>query len=481
MSMLTVADNKGGKKPQYKDYVTFLGTYKNGKKDDQCSVTTNDSGVIFSLNNSSNNSSSSINSDSTDSSKNGFKDYLEHYNHKKYSPVQPSFIKKQDNKQHEEGKIVKTEVYIEINSSPKALNQVSKVIALNNGQNVHNQSSNVSKVSKIFENNTGSSESVVSVSKVVNSTNKVNKFNFEQNGVENQSTMKHEQKKTSIGEISKKFEAICTKSPPVAETHKVPLKKTPSISEKSKIFEENTIADNNQVEIKKQSFNEVSKVFQQNEETTTTRTNGSLSPKPPINPVKPVIVPKTYTESTNTTILSVQQILPKPLQTNSSTFSPPPPPPLQNLINDTPQNIVPSPARQSPTPPQNNIPVPPPPPPQQLSQNSCYIPSPPPPPPVNFVIKKVHNSPPKLANPAQNSTTNGVKGLTLQNKKQDVVDGIPVPVVDRNDPRVKRLVYGALRDMYGAYHDKANDYIATLPKNRVKKNNGLDSIINSIA
>lgn len=46
---------------------------------------------------------------------------------------------------------------------------------------------------------------------------------------------------------------------------------------------------------------------------------------------------------------------------------------------------------------------------------------------------------------------------------------------------MRKLAYGAMLDMYGAYHEKANSYVSTLPRQNVRKDNGLQKIIDSIA
>uniref|UniRef100_V5GS67 Uncharacterized protein n=1 Tax=Anoplophora glabripennis TaxID=217634 RepID=V5GS67_ANOGL len=479
MSVATVADTKTGKKPHYKDYVSFLENYRNGKKEDQNSVITSDSGVSFSLNNSSNNSSSSVYSDLTDPPKTSFKEYLQSYNNKKYSPVQPPVkVKKQPEQQEAETKTVKTEVFIEINGPPCTL---TKVVDVSNVQNV----SNVSKVSKIFEKNVDQHENVVT--KAIPPSGKVNTFNFGQKDTD----IKQEQRKISIGEISKKFEG---------NHHKVTLKKSHSISEKSRVFEDSNNLPNNHSEPKENSSSKTNGCVSPKPpinnakpalapkltpEDSSPNTNGSVSPKLSVN-IKPVVVPKAITEAllfqqkedtstakTNSAppACNIKPVMaPKPatepVHIEKSLNTPPPPPFPQPIFQE--QSVTCAPPACPPPPP----PVPP-----TLQNGPSAVPPPPPPPPANFSVKKVQNSSPKPAVPIQKVAINGV---AIAPKKNDVVDGAP-PVIDKNDPRVKRLVYGALREMYGAYHDKANDYIATLPRNRVKKNNGLDSIINSIA
>ncbi|CAH1996395.1 unnamed protein product [Acanthoscelides obtectus] len=451
--------NKEGRKPQYKDYNTFLERYKNGKKDDQCS----DSGVSFSLTNSSNNSSSSINSDLADGQKKGFKDYLEDYNNKRYSPVQPAFTKGKDTK------TVRTEVYIEIkNDTTNNVNQITKVFQL------QPQTKNaVSKTAKIFEKETPAKS-------------KAN-FSFNGNG---------EQKKISA--ISKQFEEKQTPS----SVAKQPLKKKPSISEMTKVFEEATVEENQNMQ--KKVFTEVAQVFKQKEESMRQKNSEVTSPKPQFlnsKPVlsqvkpKPVIVNCDGSHPENGVdrkplLFKPQIMINKPEPQDQKTDSeplvlnlPPPPPPL-------PQTSPPlSPPLISVTPPSTcSSPAP-------LEPPNC--PPPPPPMPMNFTSRPSLPSQTKIFGQNEDSSEYFASrpSLPCQTKvavqpeankfstlpKMQNGDSVDGRKLDKNDPRVKKMVYGALREMYGAYHDKANDYLATLPKSRVRRNNGLDSIINSIA
>nr|CAI5849237.1 unnamed protein product [Callosobruchus analis] len=443
MTTALVVD-KEGRRPQYKDYNTFLERYKNGKgKEDQCS----DSGVSFSLTNSSNNSSSSINSDLTEGSRKGFRDYLENYNNKRYSPVQPAFVK---------GKTVKTEVYIEINNeATNNVNQITKVFQ------VQPQSNNaVSKTAKIFEKDAPSK-----------TAGKANLFNGS-----------GEQRK--ISEMSKQFEEKQT-------VVKLPLKKKPSISEMTKVFEE--VKDD---DVRKRGFTEVAQVFKQKEEGIQRKSAGVTSPKPQFLNSKPIFTqtapknnavispkPVIMTHTSNSVVTSPKPLnvtTPKPKVVNTNckpkitinkltpeeeerrtNLPPPPPPPLPTssppplsppVISVTPPSTCSSPA--------------------PLEPPNC--PPPPPPMPVNFTSRPSLPSEPKVTVQPQANKFNTLPKI----QNGDSVDGRKL---DKNDPRVKKMVYGALREMYGAYHDKANDYLATLPKNRVRRNNGLDSIINSIA
>lgn len=494
MSTLEIVQ-KAGKKPEYKDYVSFLGTYKNGsKRDDQAD------GDIragnFSLTSSSNNSSSSINSDISDQSKKGFKEYLESYQSKKYSPVYPKFKKVQSKPDTTDGKIIKTEVYIEINNPTNTVSNVSKIFEKPSS---NNNSSRVSTVSKMFEKNS------TDTAKTVGS--KVNHYKTQiSNGMDE---VHEEQRKISIGEISKKFECA-----PPPKTNRVPLKKTPSITEKSKFFEDNNVSSviNNrkEVEVKKNIFNEASQAFKEREknENNFNKMNGPLSPKPQTNisqtlPRKTNNSPKLNGSTSPKPQLIISQALSNKIEVtlpivNGSLNSAPKTNGLESKHESVHQISV--------------IPIPPPPPPPQTIAVVTIIPSnvqnqeftkkslppltiqtdtenlPPPPPPLpsadifTKTLKPPASPKPNLGQNVRQFPANGYNTLPkMQNgTKKDKVDGIAAPSLDKNDPRVKRLVYGALRDMYGAYHDKANDYLATLPKNRVRKNNGLDSIIDSI-
>lgn len=492
-----MSTNKESKKPQYKDYVQFLDTYKNGKKEESTS---------YSLTNSSNNSSSSINSDylSEPNSK-GFKEYLEKYENKRFSSVKPTFLKKNsipDNK-----KMVKTEIFININNDQKDVNDTQL-----------NSKNCVNKISKTFEKNSNSEI----VTKTVSS--KVNKYSSQQSETESDVS---EQKKISVEEISKKFQTNGNKKCDTLETKKTTLKKQDSIKEKSRIFE-NNINEINSTKISKSDETVKQNNFKEHSEI--------KKHAPPLSVKPPAIKVEVKHKSINglNGFDSSKVVSPSSLITNNQTkiqetvsssngVSP--------LISVSSPNCTSTPSESSPPSEiapthltssyQQNVIVtnfhPPVPPPLPVSQteikekksllqvesmestslssvfktnhtnSATGIPAPPPPPlpPNNFSSKLTSTSPSNK----QNNTNGNKKKVTgyntlprMQNNKlEDAADGIPVPTLDKNDPRVKKLVYSALRDMYGTYHNKANDYLATLPKNRVRKNNGLDSIINSIA
>lgn len=364
-------------KPQYKDYVTFLESYKNGKRDDQNSVMSSDSGINLPLSHSSSNSS--ILSDSV----------------QKPAPTKPK-------------QTVKTEMFIEIKSPPVIANS-TKVFEVSNINNPSEATISVSSTAKMFENNSSSLKPKNSFSK-----------------------------KTKIEKITQKFE---NNSQSGQVTAKLPPKRAHSIGQVSKMFENESVVAAN----KPRNFNTVPKPFQN---TTLPKNNlehkekPALSPRPLITSPKPTFVPqfpipspeppKCYSDSTDSALSSLS-ISPSPPQS----ISPPP--------------IAPS--------------IPPPP--------------PPPLPPVNFSSKPISATTVSKPVPIQTNHFTETALPSQENGHNGLVT--PNGTLDRNDPRVKKAVYGALRTMYGAYHDQANDYLATLPKNRVKRNNGLDSIINSIA
>ncbi|KAF2895911.1 hypothetical protein ILUMI_10265 [Ignelater luminosus] len=53
--------------------------------------------------------------------------------------------------------------------------------------------------------------------------------------------------------------------------------------------------------------------------------------------------------------------------------------------------------------------------------------------------------------------------------------------VSKNDPNVRKLVYNTYRGLLGAYNNKANDMIATLPRNMVREDKGVSKQLESIA
>lgn len=80
------------------------------------------------------------------------------------------------------------------------------------------------------------------------------------------------------------------------------------------------------------------------------------------------------------------------------------------------------------------------------------------------------NSPPKSVNDVDYSTTTVVP-ITDKNTK-----------VKTNDPNVKKMVYNTYRGLLGAYNNKANDMIATLPRTTmVKEDRGISKQLESIA
>ncbi|KAL1497878.1 hypothetical protein ABEB36_008764 [Hypothenemus hampei] len=370
--MSTILRSKSStQKPQYKDYVSFVESYRNGRKDDENSLTTSDSGVNLSLSSSVNNSSSTIFSDLSDNIKN-------HHEPKQTKPM------------------VKSEVFIEIKSPNQYPTQEFRY------ELVTERQSSVGATAKIFEGNE------------LNNTSTIQR--------------KHStSRQNSVGELSKKFEnSVSINNDP----KKRPLKKAESIGKMTRIFE-NTDRNNKQqnraVPFKPKNFNASPKPYQNN-----TNLEAKIVNKPEILSPKPVV--------------SSAPSFPKFTSERPATYADSVDSALSSL------SVSPSPPRCASPPPPGCVPQTPPP--------------PPPLPPANFSskptsIQKANNIPKQITVQMSNGNSNGS--------------------IDKNDPRVKKAVYGALRHMYGAYHDQANDYLATLPKNRVRKNNGLDSIIDTIA
>lgn len=123
--------------------------------------------------------------------------------------------------------------------------------------------------------------------------------------------------------------------------------------------------------------------------------------------------------------------------------------------------------------------------PAPVTNEKQFLPPPPPPPPP--MILPVKSSLP-VTKPPPPPALNGVPKIqaTLNKGPQTVYSinntkGDLPTEIDKNDPMVRKLVYGTLRGLYGAYHNKANDIVATLPRNMVVKNNGVKNIIDKIA
>ncbi|RZC39780.1 hypothetical protein BDFB_001110 [Asbolus verrucosus] len=150
-----------------------------------------------------------------------------------------------------------------------------------------------------------------------------------------------------------------------------------------------------------------------------------------------------------------------------------PPPKIEIEVKIAP------PVSHPPAPPMmNGVLTPPPPPPMMNVAPMTEVVSAPPPPPLPTASpKKVTSAPPPTMMKTQATLVNGPPVRHTVNNPNGVIP----TTIDRNDPMVKKLVYGTLRGLYGAYHDKANDMMATLPKDRVKKSHGVQGIIEQIA
>lgn len=113
---------------------------------------------------------------------------------------------------------------------------------------------------------------------------------------------------------------------------------------------------------------------------------------------------------------------------------------------------------------------------QKISQNKTTTTTtnnvPPPPPPVpeflENLLKKRAAALQKM-NDAEFNTTTYVPVIDETDR------------VDKNDPNVKKLVYNTYRGLLGAYNNKANDIISTLPRHCVREDRGIAKQLESIA
>ncbi|KAF5283519.1 hypothetical protein FQA39_LY17334 [Lamprigera yunnana] len=78
------------------------------------------------------------------------------------------------------------------------------------------------------------------------------------------------------------------------------------------------------------------------------------------------------------------------------------------------------------------------------------------------------SSPPKVLNDVEYDTTTVVPISDKSTK------------VNTNDPNIKKMVYSTYRGLLGAYNNKANDMIATLPRTMVREDRGIAKQLESI-
>ncbi|XP_056637508.1 arp2/3 complex-activating protein rickA-like [Diorhabda sublineata] len=390
------------RKLQYKEYVNFLDNYRSGKSN-KCDFK-------------SCSSSSSITSDNSDFNEmptKSFKEYLQDYNNKKYQPVQPNFMKKND-----EPKNVKTEVFIQINNTANLENdnQIKITIPKPKIDDIDGEKIKVSvgKLSQKFDNKSHSSNFIKRSSSITEKT-KIFEEKSDENGHLINMNIKNYTEKFPKNDIASKKKINGHRQNPTF------------------------------IEIRKQELQNGSNMkdlphFKNNNSHTVQRSDPEIS-----DDIEPIGINGNMTTPTKEPICASKQENLK-LEINKSNCEIPPPPPLPPLNPQTKNEI--------------KIITPQPKPFQSKA-------------PSETIEPKVH---PASSNPTP-KISNGYSTLPKMQNQENTLS----PIIDKKDPRVKKMVYGALRGMYGAYHDRANDYLATLPKNRVKKNNGLDSIISSIA
>lgn len=420
MSTIAVVVDKT-KDVQYKDYVNFLGSYKNRKNSTRDESDNNSVG--YSLNSSTNSSSTDINELPIKS----FNEYLQDYTNKKFQPVQTAFKGKDNNTTK---KNVKTELFIQINNSEETNEHPHFNDIMKNFEKscVHNGKAKNQKFQQIQKKFNVNPENEVKLHKNAVRLNSFESKNNEQTHfiklTEPKDTEIHPKKDDTIS-ISKGNSSFS--SNPVSHENENIRSQTPP---KAII---NALNDNEKYQSKQKVF-----------------TVESSQPKNEIIlQQKPVISPKILINTAN---LSVNKV---------STISAVKKEEIHNAVPTKQENSV------------------------EIQINDCspsMVPPPPPPPPLENLTKNIRTFSPVIKSPAAIKVQSSTLPRMMNNNKKSVQkDTVDAATLDRNDPRVKKAVYGALRNMYGAYHEKANDYLATLPKNRVKKGNGLDSIIDSIA
>lgn len=350
-------------KTKYKDYTDFLDNYGQ-KKDDQESVSSVDSGfsgTIYKLNgNKSNNASnSSLNSEASSvsslkssnsinkASYGSYKEFLENYNTKKYSSVKPTL------NPNGPKSTVKSELYIQINDSPKENESATK------------------------KQNSPSPKTTFQVNLV-----------------------KSEAPKPSFVPIGPKPINILRNG----------IHKTPP-----------TINGNTPAPITPKS---------NPEENCTQKTDAQTFSSPPIPPKMP------------------ENLISNGISTKGNIPVPPKLPP---------SNTLPRPSfDKSPKQPQTN---------GRTLEGPMFVP-----PTQEFLedrIKKLNSVENKYVDPDFDTTT--------------VIQVDENGKIDKNDPNVKKLVYNTYRGMLGAYNNKANHIISTLPRNMVREDRGITKQLESIA
>jgi hypothetical protein len=387
----------------YKDYVNFLGGYKNGKKDEQGENPEKN----FTLSNSSSTSSSaSFNSDVPDFSKNvctSYNDFLTSSKNKKFNSVKPSLDEKPT-------KSVTT-LYNDFENSKNKINEVD-------------------------EKTTKKSEIYIEV-----------------------------QPAKSVSEVSKMFENKKEKSPP----------RSNSINSKINIFEKQISTENKPRIAEKPLLKKSSSIkLDQFPRPASFETNGLVQPVKVATLEANLVTPPAkiatleanlVTQPARVATLEANLVTQPPTEPvkspNAETLvSPPPPPPLPVMSQVSKPNGPEMSNTQMSLPVMSQVPKPP-----EMSRGNGMAPPPPPP--------MWNTTSPKL----QATLT---KGPQTSYSVNNPTGALPVEI-DRNNPLVRKLVYGTLRGMYGAYHDKANDMLATLPKNMVVRSNGVQDRIEQIA
>ncbi|XP_044760607.1 formin-E-like [Coccinella septempunctata] len=401
MSTLT-RRSSGNRVPDYKDYMSFVSAYRNGKKEPD----SNEDGT-FILSGTGNMAPevSGFSGKVCDS----YSSFLEKTKNKKFSSVKPpSKVLGQTCNEHKQSVKVKTEIYLEINNinePPKRLDSVQpdqseETIAL--GQ--------VEARKKMFEGRTQQQE--VKLSPVNGHT-----------------------EKTKITTIKQKLESSSSKTSEDNITPKLQINKLPSSNNPKYEVSEIRIHQEKPVLINQKTKTEDAEnplSFHVIEKRNNELQADVTSKEKLIGQLNEALRFKTSlaleTEDKRDEVIEKICVVDAPKEFSSI---PPPPPPMPNGF----------------TPSMNSLP-------KKPNQESTSNRSPP------FKSSNEEDQ--------EHTQRSGVK-----NHKSSTLE--------RTNPLVRKLAYGAMLDMYGAYHEKANSYVSTLPRQHVKKDNGLQKIIDSIA
>ncbi|XP_045477278.1 uncharacterized protein LOC123682595 [Harmonia axyridis] len=402
MSTLT-RRSSGNRVPDYKDYMTFVSAYRNGKRDPEAGddqtfiLPTNDSKKMV----------PEVSGFSAGKVCDSYSSFLEKTKTKKFSSVKPpSVILTPNEPANKQTVKVKTEIFLEINNeeTPKKLEftVVDKNVECTDEDTI--ASGQVEARKKMFEGRTQQENKIPTVT----------------NG---------NQQKNKILTLKRKLESNNAK-PTETNPTVAPIETINKIHSKTENPTQTTVTDGVQAQeilnfhlIEKRNNEQQADVS--SKDRLIDQLNEALKFKTSLTLETDI---KKETEDTKVE-LTTENICVKNIPKEFSSI-PPPPPPMPNGLRKTPPTY-------------------------RMNKEN------------NDNREKNNKSPPFNAN---NETDTEI---SKKNQKSSTLE--------RTNPLVRKLAYGAMLDMYGAYHEKANSYVSTLPRQHVRKDNGLQKIIDSIA